>query len=110
MRAGDRFRQILVIAAMTAGVERVHPVAIVHDDPECVRLELAQIGDDSDRDVADLLLVKRTGEMMMVDHVVPVFRTEDHRDHVPAEKFAAVLGADLFPVLALRQNLAHADP
>ena len=87
----------------------MHPIAVIHDRPERVAVERAQIGDDRHGDFLDAFLMQRQRQMMMVDDEIALLRPEDHRDHVLAEKFTAFLHADFAPVLALGLDLAHAD-
>src|SRR5258707_7666449 len=55
--------------------------------------------------------MQRERQMMVVDDVIALFRAEDHRDHMLAEKFGILilfLGR-LTPVFALGFDFPHAD-
>jgi hypothetical protein len=72
------------------------------------RIERAEIGDDRHCHALDALVMESARKMVMIDDVVPKLRAENHGNHVPAEKLAALL-AHLPPAFALRLNFAHAD-
>ena len=72
-------------------------------------VELGQIGNDGNRRIFDPFVMQRAGEMMMIDDVMALFRPEDHRDHVPAEKLFAFFNRCFAPAFTLRHDLAHAD-
>ena len=46
---------------------------------------------DGDQNVLHAFIVQRARQMMMVDHVVVLVRSQHHRDHVLAEKLALLL-------------------
>ena len=87
----------------------MHPVAIVHDRPERIAVERAQVGDHRYADILDALVMQRTGQMMMIDDVVPLLWAEHHGDHMLAEKFSALLGRGLTPLFALGHDFAKAN-
>jgi len=97
-------RDRLVIAAFSAGVERVHPAAIVENDPERVLVEPAQIRHQRRQDMRHPFIVEGTGEMMVVGDVGARFGPEHHRDHVLAQKGAGPVIALLAPLLPLART------
>ena len=52
------------------------------------RLIFAERLPSEDHLVLDVLVMQRTGQVVMIDDIVPQLRAEDHRDHVLAEKLA----------------------
>ena len=66
------------------------------------------MGDHGHQHVLDAFVVQRSGEMMVVDDVMPLLRAEDDRDRVPAEKLGAFLPLVLAPALSFLVDLAHA--
>ena len=104
-----RFRNIAIVSATPVLVERVHPASIVEHHPESVSFELAEVGDHRDQHILHALLVKRAGEMVMIDDVVTLLGPEDYRNHVLAEKGAFLAAFHLAPMVTLGADLAHAD-
>jgi hypothetical protein len=51
----------------------------------------------------------RARRVVVVDHVMPLLRAEQHRDHVLPQKLAAVPISALAPASALLLDLAHPD-
>ena len=82
----DAARQVAIVPAPAPVVVRVHPAAVVEVRPERLLVELAEVGDDRDRDLLDAFVVQRAGEVMVVDEVMPLLRAVDHRDQVAAEE------------------------
>ena len=68
-----------------------------------------KIRHDGDQHFLDTLLLERAGEMVLIDHVMPLLRAKQHRDHVASEELTTVTVGALTPVLALLLDLAHAD-
>src|SRR6202023_4332997 len=83
------------------GVVGIDPSLVIHHPPERLALHHGEIADHGDQNVLDAFLVKRARQMMMVDDVVALVRSENHRDHMSAEKLAlCFLRLVLLPVLA----------
>jgi len=110
-QVADRLGNVLVFPPAALIVEWMHPVAVVHDEPEGIRFQPAEVGDDGDDDVLDAFIVQRASQMMVINDVVTLFRSEDDRDHVLAEEFRALFPIRLLfaPTLALGHDLAHAN-
>ena len=68
-----------------------------------------EIGDDRDEHALDADFVKGASEVMVVDQVFLLARTDDHRDHVGAEKLLEILRVALLPRRLLHDDLAHAE-
>ena len=71
--------------AIAPGVVGIHPPAIVEHAPERVRFDHAEIGDHGHQNVLYAFVVKRAGQMVVVDHVMASVGSENHRDHVLAQ-------------------------
>jgi hypothetical protein len=87
----------------------MRPIAILHDKPEGILIELAEIGNDCDSYILDTLIMQRACKMMMVNDVMPALWTEDHGDHMFAEKFVTFLCAFITPTLSFGLDLTHPD-
>src|ERR1700691_1536902 len=87
----------------------MYPISIIHHRPEHIPIQRAQIESHGHGQFLDTLLMQSKREMMMVDDVVPVLWTKNHRDDMLAEEPFAFLCAGLAPALALGLNFAHAD-
>jgi hypothetical protein len=85
------------------------PAAIIEHDPERRFLQRMKIRHDGDQHFLDTLLLERAGEVVVIDHVMPLLRAKQHRDHVASEELTTVTVGALTPVLALLLDLAHAD-
>ena len=64
----------------------MYPTVIIEDGPESVLLEPLQIHKDGYECVLDALFVECANEMVMVDDVVPILRSQDDRDQVLREE------------------------
>src|SRR5690348_8781878 len=84
------------------------PAAVVEDDPERILVHRPEISDDVNEDVLDLLIEEGACEVVMVDEVVPLLGTEDHRDHMAAEEIRPLARRHLPPMPALFRHLAEA--
>ena len=52
---------------------------------------MREIADHGDENVLHALVVQRARQMMMIDHVVSLVRSVNHRDHVLAEQLRLLL-------------------
>ena len=89
-------------------VEWMEQSLIVEETPEMLRTELVEMGDRLDEDASLPFVMKGARQMMMVDHVRPLFRPDHDRDHVLPEIFGLEM-AKLIPLLSLRLDLDQAD-
>src|SRR5215469_5235334 len=87
----------------------MRPIAIVHDKPEGIAIEVAQIRNDGDSHLLDTLVEQCTCKMMVINDVMPVLWTKDHGDHMFAEKLLGLVCALSTPTLAFDLDLAHPD-
>jgi hypothetical protein len=85
----------------------MHPAAIVQDEPEGIAFEPAEVRDDHNEHVLDALIMERSGEVVMIDDIMSVFRPENDGDHVPTEEFGALLRAFLAPAFPFGLDLTH---
>lgn len=60
-------------SAQAFGIEGLHPVAMVHDRPEFILAEMAEVKHDAGQHMGDALLVKGTHEVV-VDQIGPLLR------------------------------------
>src|SRR5260370_15136349 len=86
----------------------MHPVAVVHHEPECVRVQLAQVEHYGHEHFPYALVVQRAGEMMVIDHIMSLLGTKDDGNHVVSEEVPTFL-AHLPPAFAFGLHLAHPD-
>ena len=85
------------------------PAVVVHHVPEACRIELVEIGDHRDKDALHAFVVKRPREMVMIDQETLLPGTDDHGDHMRAQKVDKRLGIAFPPGFALQTHFAHAD-
>src|SRR6516225_10303169 len=104
-----RFRQVTVRSATAIRIKGMRPIAIVHDKPERILIELAEIRNDCDSYLLDTLVMQCTCKMMVINDVMPVLWAKDHGYQVFAEKFFTFLSTFITPMLAFGLNLTHAD-
>jgi len=101
------FRDFVVITPATLVVKRMHPAAIVENDPKGFLIKLAEICNDGHKHVVDAFLMKCQSEMVVINSVMAALRSKDHGDHVFAKKFGTSVLALLAPMLSLGSDLAH---
>jgi len=94
---GHGLRDILVRAQAALVVVRMHPVVIVQNVPEAVRLERTEVFHHGNRYIFDTFIMQRQRQVVMIDDVVAVLRPEHDRDHVLAEKLLPLNFALLTP-------------
>src|SRR6516162_1824832 len=73
----DGFWDVPVRPALAFLVERMHPAAIVEDEPERVDVEPAQILERRDEHAFDALFMQRTRKVMVIDDVVAALGSQD---------------------------------
>src|ERR1700704_5157347 len=105
-----RFRKVPEVPAFTLGVVGVDPPVIVEHAPERVTIDHGEVSDDGHENVLDAFIVKRARQMVVVDHVVALVRSQNHWDHMFAQKLRLLfLRRVVPPALALFLNLSHSD-
>src|ERR1700674_4319801 len=67
-------------AALPVLVVRMHPAAMVKNDPKSVGLERLEIRHHRDQHILLAFIEKRAGEVMMIDDIGTRLRPEDDRD------------------------------
>lgn len=85
-------------ATATALVIGVQPASIVHDEPEGGGFELAQVGYDKSQHAFDAFIIEGSRKMVIIDQIVMASGTQDHGDHMSAEKSPGLFTSLLSPV------------
>src|SRR5579864_7587926 len=89
-------------------VERMEQSLVVEEAPEMLLRKLFEVGDRLDEDIFLSLVLERSSQMVMVDHVGPAFRPDYNRDHMLPEIFSLAV-AQFVPPLSARFNLDQTD-
>src|SRR5262249_29195959 len=97
------------IRPIMSALSEKRPIAIIHDKPKKILIEVAQIGNDCDSYLLDTLIMQCTCKMMVINDVMPVLWTKDHRDHMFAEKLVTLFCTFSTPMLAFGFYLTHPD-
>src|SRR5262249_18215136 len=103
----DRFRKIIEMPPLALGIVGIDPALVVHHAPKGVLLDHSEVADHGHQNVLDAFVMQCAGEMMMVDYVMALVRTDDDRDHVLADHLALLLCLLLPQALALLPALPH---
>jgi hypothetical protein len=76
----------------------VQPASIVHDEPEGGGFEFAQVGNDERENAFDAFIVEGSRKMVIIDQIVMAPGTQDHGNHMSAEKSPGLFTSLLTPV------------
>src|SRR3954463_15276192 len=106
---GDGARNICEFAAAPLRIVWMHPRMVIEHDPEGILRQRTQIRDHADEHVLKAFLMECQSKVMVVDDVVPVSWTHDHRNHMIAQKLADLLGDMRSQMVTLLVHLPHAD-
>ena len=97
------------MAPAALGVVGMAEGAVVQVGPEDLLRQAAEIGHDTHQHILRPLQMQGQRQVMVIDHIVPPFRAQHGRDHVPAKVGAGRLGGAGAPFLAFQRHLANSD-
>lgn len=74
-------------------IERMHPIAIIKNEPEGIDVQRAQIGNDRHEQFLHAFVMKRTRKVMVVDHVVATPGSQYNGNHMSSEVLCVLLSS-----------------